>query len=344
MFDMFPEQWTPVTFSRRVPRERPIRGRVAGEDVVLFRDRAGRVAALIDRCPHRGVALSLGRVTPEGALECPFHGWRFAADGSCTRVPFCTDAKRERLGAIALPVRERGGLVFLYTGVDARGSEPELPEALVEPGWSHFEHAEEWSTHWTRAMENMLDYPHLPYVHRRSIGRGLRAPAERGAPLTLKVVPSPWGMEIVAHLDGRPAGAGLEWRRPNGMVLDLSFGRRRMRQHVYCVPVDARTTRMMLVTTRDFGLSWLLRPVFWAIDWSNTWILREDRAVVESSQPPEVPPAADEKSVASDGPTLAFRRWYLKERERPMHATVPPSALRRARAASRQPAPLDEAS
>lgn len=332
MFELFPDEWTPIAFARQVPRDRPVKLRVAGEDLAVFRDREGKLAALIDHCPHRGVALSLGRVTDAGTLECPFHGWKFDREGACAQVPFCdlSADKRARLGATAVPCRELGGLVWVFTGEDAEGREPELPEALLEPGWAHFQYAEEWSTHWTRAMENMLDYPHLPYVHRRSIGRQLRAPAERNAHLELEVTATSWGMQISATVEGRRSAAGLSWRRPNGMVLDLSFGSRRMKQHIYCVPVDEKVTRMMLITARDFGLFAPLAPLFWLLDWSNTWILREDRAVVESSQPPEVPHPSEEKSVALDAPTLVFRRWYHRELgpRRRQKVDVPAARLR----------------
>jgi hypothetical protein len=86
-----------------------------------------------------------------------------------------------------------------------------------------------------------------------------------------------------------------------------------MKQHIYCVPVDEKVTRMMLSSTRDFGLFALLASLYWLLDWSNVWILREDRAVVESSQPPRGAAPEREKSVALDGPTLAFRRWYRRE-------------------------------
>lgn len=352
MFELFPDQWTPVTFARLVPRGRVTKVRVAGEAVAIFRDHEGRVAALLDRCPHRGVALSLGRVTESGTLECPFHGWEFDRTGACARVPFCPDAKRDQLAATHVPTRELGGMVWVFTGSDPAGTEPEVPDALVDDGWSWFHYQEEWRTHWTRAMENMLDFPHLPYVHGRSIGRGLRPKAKGQAKLVMSTEPTPFGMRIHSLVDGQARQGGLEWRRPNGMVLDLSFGGRRLKQHVYCVPVDATTTRMMLISARDFGLTWFLAPLYRVLDWSNTYVLREDRAVVESSQPAEVPPAREEKSVAIDAPTLVFRRWYYREiHSRTQRAHVLASALRREKsraddAGDAQPSPpqLEEAS
>lgn len=331
LFMGFAGQWTPVDLASRVKRGRTLATRLAGEKVVLFRDTSGGLGALIDRCPHRGVELSRGRVTERGTLECPFHGWEIEKDGGCARVPWCelSAEKRAGLSATALPVREAGGLVWVFTGTDARGTEIDLPEALADDAaWSRFFLVEDWSTHWTRAMENMLDYPHLPFVHRGSIGRGLRAPAAGQSSLELSTERTGFGMRIAAKIDGRSSGAGLEWRRPNGMVLVLDQGARRMRQHVYCVPVDERTTRMILVTTRDFGL---YNPLMWFFDQFNRVILHEDRAVVESSDPPAVPRPRFEKSVMTDAPTLAFRRWYFDALVDGKRADVPLASLVRSR-------------
>src|SRR5262245_47910943 len=99
MFDRFDMQWTPIELCARVGRGRTLRVSVAGEHVALFRSRRGALAALIDRCPHRGVALSLGKVTREGEIECPFHGWRFDAAGRCTAMPLCDAPITERNAA-----------------------------------------------------------------------------------------------------------------------------------------------------------------------------------------------------------------------------------------------------
>jgi phenylpropionate dioxygenase-like ring-hydroxylating dioxygenase large terminal subunit len=54
--------------------------------LVLFRSQ-GRAAALLDRCPHRNVPLSLGRVLADGRLECAYHGWQFDYEGVCRKIP-----------------------------------------------------------------------------------------------------------------------------------------------------------------------------------------------------------------------------------------------------------------
>ena len=77
--------WYPVLGSRELGRK-PVAKTRFGRRLVFWRDGEGRAACVEDRCAHRGAALSLGRVS-DGAIECPFHGFRFAPDGACVRVP-----------------------------------------------------------------------------------------------------------------------------------------------------------------------------------------------------------------------------------------------------------------
>ena len=79
--------WHPVALSEAVAAQAPLAVQLLEQPVVLWRDSGGAVHALADQCPHRGARLSLGRVTPQGQLECPYHGWQFAAGGQCTHVP-----------------------------------------------------------------------------------------------------------------------------------------------------------------------------------------------------------------------------------------------------------------
>ena len=72
------ESWYVACASAELGPE-PIARRVHDRPIVLFRDGQGAAGALHDRCPHRGVALSLGQIA-EGAVACAYHGWRFARD------------------------------------------------------------------------------------------------------------------------------------------------------------------------------------------------------------------------------------------------------------------------
>lgn len=307
MFDDFAGVWTPVLASSELPRRRPVGLRIAGAPVVLFRDDGGRPAALVDRCPHRGVALSLGRVE-EGRLVCPFHGWAFDGRGASCHVPWNPDARRDRLGATALPARELAGQVWLYTGPRA-SSEPAVHETFLRDDVRTCGFSMEIDTHWTRAMENMLDWPHLPFVHQRTIGKDL-VPRAAAARMDVHLEERPWGFSSSISIDGAPQPGSLDYRFPNLMNLFIPIPKKTLVLQIACVPVGPARARMVMITARDFAKLGLLDRMF---SRTNRKIALEDRIVVESSDPPEVPLPREERSVRTDAPTLYFRRRYLSE-------------------------------
>jgi phenylpropionate dioxygenase-like ring-hydroxylating dioxygenase large terminal subunit len=131
LFQDFANVWTPVAFASCLRRDRPLQLTIAGTSLALFRDETGAPAALIDRCPHRGVALSLGSVEG-GCLRCPYHAWTFDRAGHCRRVPWNPAAKRSSLRALAVPARELAGQVWVYTSVGIHPiAEPTLHESLL---------------------------------------------------------------------------------------------------------------------------------------------------------------------------------------------------------------------
>lgn len=305
MFRGFAHVWTIVGAGRDLRPGKPLGLQVAGERVVLFRDEGGVARALVDRCPHRGVALSLGRVV-DGCLECPFHGWRFAGDGANRLVPWNPEAKRERLAATPLPVRERGGLLWLYTAPgDAAPSEPAVPELLGHPRVTICTYEMTWKAHWTRAMENMLDWPHLPFIHAKTIGREL--PMKPGSRMDIACEDRPWGGHTTITIDGAAQEGALDYRFPNAMQLWIPIPRRILTLMAVCVPVDDATTRMLFITVRDFLRARVFDRFFHA---SNRRVAGEDQAVLESSLPAETPAPGEERSVRTDEPTLRFRKLY----------------------------------
>ncbi len=156
----------------------------------------------------------------------------------------------------------------------------------------------------------MLDSPHLPFVHRTTIGRPMRRRMTRASRMELLWEELPWGGRQRMLLDGRGDLATLEFYKPNIMALDIPIPGKRFRVHALIVPIDAAHTRLILVGSRDFARWRVLDPVF---NLTNAVIARQDRAIVESSSPAEVPPAREEASVATDVVTLRFRRYYLQE-------------------------------
>lgn len=307
MFDGFANVWTIVGLARELRPDQPMALVVAGERVVLFRGPGGAPAVLIDRCPHRGVALSLGQVDA-GEIVCPFHGWRFGPDGCNRRTPWNPDAKRETIRAIALPLRERDGVLWLYTAPGAARDEPPLIDSLSQ-GLRLCAQSFHWRAHWTRVMENMLDSPHVAFVHRRTFGGSVATALDARPDAQMDVFwePHPFGARIGAAIEGEPRPVALNYLFPNLMELTLDFRGRLFRLLAICIPIAEQETRLLLIAARDFLRAPLLDPLFL---WANRRIAEEDRAIVESSRPPAVPFDGEEVSVRTDAATLAFRRIY----------------------------------
>jgi phenylpropionate dioxygenase-like ring-hydroxylating dioxygenase large terminal subunit len=314
MFKGFAGVWTPAALSGEV-RKRPHRVILAGEAVVLFRDAAGSVRALADRCPHRAASLALGCVRPDGTIECPFHGWRFDGAGANRHVPLNPDVNRDHLGTKAFPTFESGGLIWIFTGEGPpEPAQPILPAGLFEPELRRVFTPVVWACHWTRVMENMLDSPHLPFVHRRTIGRPLRRVMHARSEMRILWEETDYGGIARTVLDGREGGGMLEFHRPNVMSLTIPFPKRRFRIHALVIPAAENQTRLIVGASRDFA-RWA--PLDLIFQRSNRRIAEEDHAVVESSGPGEVPPVGAEKSVPSDRATLAFRRYYYSRLREP---------------------------
>ncbi len=312
MFEGFARVWTPVTLAKNLGTK-PLGLVLAGEKVVFFRDAQGKARALIDRCPHRGVKLSLGRVSETGCIECPFHAWQFDGCGKATYIPLNPDAKRENYGAMALSVREIGGVLWVYTDVsgDNPPHEPNVPDALTNEKLAFSRLEVEWKAHWTRAMENMLDSPHVPFLHATTIGRFVRPYLKPDSRMNIEWKDTEFGGETKSSVDDRDdGGAKLEFYRPNMMILHIPVPNQIFRMHSFCIPIDHERVRMMIIGARSFARLSLLNPYF---NHSNAKIAEQDRAVVESSDPVIIPPAGQEQSVRTDKATLRFRKYYFDE-------------------------------
>lgn len=306
-FRLCPGQWTPV-----IPLSdftaNPQAVTVAGESVVLFRDTEGQVQALLDQCPHRGAALSLGTVMDDGSLQCRYHGWRFDGRGRCRKVPLndLNASALRKLSAFAVPARELAGAVWIYTAVAAGSDmpEPSLPKSLQGDPRRFGTYCQDWTAHWTRAVENFIDFAHPAYLHRDTIGQYSLAYAEGGAIARVEVEPTEWGFKTFNALSARGGGFELDWYRPNLSVLHFGGGPTGQ-LHVFSIPVSENHTRVMTVRRLPAGVdagTWSARA-----ERVDHTILDEDRMVVESQSGPV---AEDEPSVATDAPALAFRRFW----------------------------------
>jgi 5,5'-dehydrodivanillate O-demethylase len=159
--------WMPVAPANEITAERPKkRLRILGEDLVLFRDGSGRYGLLPERCPHRHASLAFGFVEADG-LRCAYHGWKFAADGSCIDQPF--EPANSKLRALACrpsyPVQQLAGLLFAYLGPAPAPLLPRWETLVRTDGTRTITVLPLHNCNWLQAQENSHDPVHTFYLH-----------------------------------------------------------------------------------------------------------------------------------------------------------------------------------
>ena len=177
------ECWQVAAFSDEVQRTVLAR-RVVDEAVVLFRATNGVVTALADRCAHRGVPLSLGRVVEDG-IQCGYHGMCFDASGRCIVVPG-QETVPDRAVVRSYPIVERNRLVWIWMG-DPANAEPDfIPDVhwFDDPEWTAVFGYLHVAADYRLLVDNLLDLSHETFVHGDTIGN--RAVAD--SPVTASIV------------------------------------------------------------------------------------------------------------------------------------------------------------
>jgi 3-ketosteroid 9alpha-monooxygenase subunit A len=132
------------------------------QDLVVFRSEDGTLAALDAYCPHLGAHMGYGGSVSEGAITCPFHGWRWTADGSCRSVPY-GNGVTPKMRIPSIPVAEQDGVVLLWRGPgvptwqmprfdEHRWTDPVVMRRTIR-------------SHPQEILENTADLAHFRFVH-----------------------------------------------------------------------------------------------------------------------------------------------------------------------------------
>ena len=174
----FENYWYPVMFSRSL-RRRPVALTLFGERIMFFRDR-GRAYALNDRCPHRGIRLSVGRQEFPGTFSCRYHGWTFDLETG-SLVAALTDGPDSPLcGKVSVrtyPVEERAGLIWMFRGDGAPPPvEDDIPDEFLHDRLVLGGRITTRPGDWRHAAENGFDEGHGKFLHRDAIFVAFRHP------------------------------------------------------------------------------------------------------------------------------------------------------------------------
>jgi phenylpropionate dioxygenase-like ring-hydroxylating dioxygenase large terminal subunit len=168
---MFPTNcWYAAAFDHEVT-QKPFALVILNEPLVFFRRENGSVAALRDRCAHRMLPLSLGRVSGDN-IQCRYHGFTYDSGGKCVWAP--GQAAPPNSNIRAYPVIERRHLIWVWIGDEALADSSQIVDevfaGLGEPGWNFKGERLFVEAGYQLLIDNLMDMLHLGYLHRGTIG------------------------------------------------------------------------------------------------------------------------------------------------------------------------------
>lgn len=175
MGELLRRYWQPIGLLADAG-DTPRQVRALGEDLILFRDGAGRPGLVHARCCHRGTTLYYGRVEAAG-IRCCYHGFLFDTEGHCLDQPMEPGGGpyKDRIRQPWYPVAELYGLIFAYMGPPDK--KPVLPcyDCLETMDIGEFIEADDSSIggggpaiipcNWLQHFENVVDPLHVPVLH-----------------------------------------------------------------------------------------------------------------------------------------------------------------------------------
>lgn len=172
----FPRGWFVVAESRDLEAE-PLALHFFGRDLALYRGESGQPVLLDAHCKHMGTHLTASKsavITKEGkqvegdSIRCPYHGWRYASDGTIDDIPYHDGPYPKSASIRSYPVREVMNCILAW--YDEEDGKPEYEPPLIkewkDSQWVRWELDEvEIEHHPIEMIDNMADLHHLGPAH-----------------------------------------------------------------------------------------------------------------------------------------------------------------------------------
>ena len=161
--------WYVAATDTEVERK-PLGRIILGEPIVFYRLEDGTPVALEDRCAHRHLPLSMGKLVGD-TLQCHYHGLRYDKTGTCVRVPG-QDMIPRSARVRSYPVVERYHWLWIWMGDPALADPAKITDYhwLDDPNWGAKGQYLHVKCNWQLVVDNLLDLTHLAFVHETTIG------------------------------------------------------------------------------------------------------------------------------------------------------------------------------
>jgi phenylpropionate dioxygenase-like ring-hydroxylating dioxygenase large terminal subunit len=316
-------------------RDKPLARTILGTPLVLFRAEGGRATALLDRCAHRNVPLSLG-FNKDERLVCGYHGWEFDGEGLCQKVPsLCGPQTGKARRVPAFATREQQGYIWIYANADTEPkNEPYSFPMMEDRRYTsvHYDCGFEATLHAT--LENILDVPHTAFLH-RGLFRGVKQ-NEITAIVRKKVdrveaqfVGEPRPQGLMGRILAPQGGEVIHFDRfilPSIAQVEYALGdRNHLLINSVLTPVNDFETKMYAVLTfRMIIPAFMLRPIITPI---AKRVVKQD-AVMLKQQTEAVQRFGGEQYASTDvdllGPHILRLLKQAERGDKPDEANLPP--------------------
>jgi phenylpropionate dioxygenase-like ring-hydroxylating dioxygenase large terminal subunit len=301
--------WYPAARSTELRGKKLAKALLLEVPLVLGRTAEGKVFAMRDTCPHRGIPLSYGRLDGS-VVECSYHGWRFdACSGQCVEIPSLTSQdklKVERIFAGHYPCEERDGYVWVYMtsggrkpGEHAPGARvpgvmpeeiPPAPKLAIFSEKYKVTHLScELPSHIDHGIIGLMDPAHGPFVHQSWFWRKRASIHEKAkqfepipngfrmSPHTPSANSAPY--QLLKKITGEPVTTTIDFVLPNLRTEIDQSGKLWFSSRATVTPVRRDLCRI------DFVAAWNLPlPVLLFRPFAKTFLRQDQKTMIQQAE------------------------------------------------------------
>lgn len=322
------EHWYPLAFTHSLKRNRVHRQVALGIPIVIWRTDDGNCKAFVDICPHRQAQLSLGKANSQG-LTCPYHGWRFDANGRCNHIPIAPPDRmpRETVSLTSIPLVEHAGIFWGWMGQGKPAAQPKFFE-LDGSGWRFTRATHLFPFDLDDVIENFMDFAHTAVVHPGLI-RGISNPKARS--VTIEVTES--SVKGIHDPVDEKVGMLSGWVVPDGDVhhsdtfiipgnikVNYGFGSDEPSFVAFLGMTPVQENQTLILLTIGTKLGWLNPFISASLPWLIRKVLSQDAEILAQQRANlDLVSNRNSKSLASDSIDSIVRamRAHYQDPSRP---------------------------
>jgi phenylpropionate dioxygenase-like ring-hydroxylating dioxygenase large terminal subunit len=260
------DDWYPALRTDKLRPGKLAKAMLLDFPLVLGRLEGGRVFALRDSCPHRGIPLSYGWFDGK-RVTCRYHGWEFEpCSGQCELIPSLTGADKldaTRIFATAFPCEERDGHAWVYVPSPGSGRKSESAELRPVPELAKFgpryrtaHLSADLPCNVDHGIIGLMDPAHGPFVHQAWWWRSRASIREK----TKRFEPIREGFRMSAHAPsgnsapyrllgvyGQPVETTIDFILPNRRTEIIRCGDKWFSSLTTVTPVTGSTCRIDVI-------------------------------------------------------------------------------------------------